>query len=303
MRMIITGGTGFVGRQLCRLLLEQGHGVTSVGTRREFELKHARLEYIQADTTQPGSWQNGIAEADIIFNLTGKTIFHRWTRSYTRDIIDSRILTTRNIVSALPESSSVVLINTSAVGYYGDSQDRRLTESSPNGNDFLARLSRDWESEAVKAADKGARVVLARFGVVLGVGGGALQSMLPAFRAFVGGPVGSGKQWISWIHIDDLIDALVFIALHGGWHGPVNLCAPNPVSNADLARAIGRMLGRPASVPVPSFALKLAFGEMSSILLASQRVLPQKLLDSGFEFRYPELEDALSQILKNFQVV
>lgn len=298
MRMIITGGTGFVGRQLCRLLLELGHGVTSVGTRPEFDLKHARLEYIQADTTQPGVWQKGVAEADIIFNLAGKTIFHRWTKSHTRDIIDSRIITTRNIVSALPESSSARLVSASAVGYYGDSRDRRLTESSPNGNDFLAHLSRDWESEAVKAADKGARVALARFGVVLGAGGGALQSMLPAFRAFIGGPVGSGRQWISWIHRDDLINALVFIAMHANWHGPVNLCAPNPVHNADLARAIGRVLDRPASIPVPSFALKLVFGKMSSVLLASQRVLPQKLLDSGFEFQYPELEDALSQILK-----
>lgn len=298
MQVLITGGTGFVGRQLCRRLLDQGYGVTCIGTRSDVDADPTGSAYIQADTTQPGSWQHAVAGADIIFNLAGRTIFHRWTRHYTRKIIDSRILTTRNIIAALPEPCPSVLVSTSAVGYYGgDGRDRQLTETSPNGNDFLARLSRDWEAEAVKAADKGTRVALARFGVVLGVGGGALHSMLPAFRSFMGGPMGSGRQWVSWIHMDDLINALMMMGTQPHWHGPVNLCAPHPVRNVDLAKSLGRALGRPACVPMPAVALKLILGEMASVLLGGQRVSPQKLLDAGFEFQYPELDDALADIL------
>lgn len=297
MKTIVTGGTGFVGRQLCKRLIDQGHTVTALGTRAHADISHPHFHFIQADTSQAGTWQEAVAQSDCIFNLAGKTIAHRWTKTYKRKMTDSRILTTLHIVDAMAESSSQVLVNASAVGYYGNGQDELLTETAANGDDFLASLSRDWEAEALKASDKGVRVVLARFGIVLGKGGGALNSMLPSFRVFIGGPMGSGRQWFSWIHMEDLVNALLFVAFQSGLQGPVNLCAPHPVRNAELAHTIGELLGRPSGVAMPATVLKLALGEMASAALASQRVAPQKLLESGFDFQYPELEGALTQIL------
>ena len=210
----------------------------------------------------------------------------------------SRIETTRNLVAALPASSCAVLVSTSAVGYYGNRRDELLTEDAAPGDDFLARLSREWEEQALPAADKGARVVTARFGIVLGTTGGALGAMLPAFRAFVGGPLGDGTQWFPWIHVDDLIGALDFLARGTDLQGPFNLCAPNPVRNADLARILGRVLGRPAKLAMPAMALKILMGELASVLLAGQRVVPQKLLGCGYKFQYPQLEAALRNLLE-----
>lgn len=297
MNIVITGGTGFVGRHLCHHLLDAGHRVVALGTRPEFDLQHSLLDYVRADTTQTGEWQQRIADADLIFNLAGKSIFHRWSKRYKDAMLASRIETTRNLVEALPASSSAVLVSTSAVGYYGNCRDEILTEATPSGGDFLARLSQEWEEQALRAADKGARVVTARFGIVLGTTGGALGAMLPAFRSFVGGPLGNGSQWFPWIHVDDLIGALDFLARRSDLQGPFNLCAPNPVRNAELARILGRVLGRPAKISMPAMALKILMGELASVLLASQRVVPQKLLDCGYQFHYPELEDALRHLL------
>jgi uncharacterized protein len=297
MNVVITGGTGFVGRQLCRHMLDRGHSVVALGTRPDFDLQHSRLTYVRADTSATGPWQRRLTDADLIVNLAGRTIFHRWSHRYKNAMTASRVQTTRNLVDALPASSRAVLVSTSAVGYYGNCGDARLTETSPPGEDFLARLSRDWEAAALKAADKGVRVVTARFGIVLGAGGGALAAMLPAFRRFAGGPLGTGRQWFPWIHQDDLIAALDFLASEGDLHGPVNVCAPNPVRNADLARTLGRVLGRPAKLAVPEVALRLVAGELTTALLASQRAVPQRLLAGGFEFQYPELEGALRHLL------
>jgi len=298
MKTLITGGTGFVGRYLTSHFLEQGHQVTVIGTRERLcSFDSTRCTYLQADTAQTGDWQRAVAQSDLIVNLTGRTIFKRWTRRYRRQIYDSRILTTRHIVSALPEQSDTILINTSAVGYYGDGGEQTLTEASANGNDFLAGLAKDWEVEALKAVAKGVRVVLPRFGIVLGADGGALANMLPAFRRFAGGPLGSGKQWFPWIHIDDLVGALQFLVDHDDLKGPFNLCSPEPIRNGEFAKKLGKTLGRPAAVAVPRLALKLALGEVAEVLLAGQRALPAALLAAGFEFRYVDAAQALEELL------
>jgi uncharacterized protein len=298
MKVFITGGTGFVGSHARAHYLDQGHEVAYVGSRSAPDrIDHERSRYIRADTTEPGDWQKAAGEADLILNLAGRTIFRRWSERYKARIRDSRILTTRNLVAALPAGSRAVLVSTSAVGYYGDGGEAVLTETSAVGNDFLGRLARDWEAEAMQAAGKGARVVIARFGIVLGRGGGALASMLPAFRFFVGGPMGSGRQWFPWIHIDDLIGAMDFLHRRADLHGPFNLCGPNPVRNKEMARLLGKALGRPAIIPVPAMALKLMMGEMAGALLASQRAIPAKLLAAGYHFNYPDMEGALTDLL------
>ncbi|WP_054029910.1 TIGR01777 family oxidoreductase [Desulfatitalea tepidiphila] len=300
MQTLITGGTGFVGRSLCAHLMNQGHRVTVIGTRRrsDAEIGSDPYTYIAADTTQPGDWQQAVAQSDLIVNLTGRTIFKRWTRRYKEQIYDSRILTTRHLVSALPEKSRAILLSTSAVGYYGDGEERILTEQSPNGEGFLASLARDWEAEARKAADRGVRVALMRLGIVLGTDGGALANMLPAFRKFAGGPLGSGRQWFPWIHIGDLIAAMQFLIERSDLSGAFNLCGPEPVRNRDFAKALGKAIGRPAAVPVPLLALKLALGEAAGALLAGQRAVPAALQAAGFEFRYGRLDAALEDLLK-----
>ncbi len=298
MKTLITGGTGFVGRYLSAHFLNQGHRVTVIGTRATpHGIDAPGYTYIQADTTQTGGWQQTVAQFDLIVNLTGQTIFKRWTRRYRQQIYDSRILTTRHLVSALPDQNQVTLINTSAVGYYGDGGDRIFTEATPNGNDFLAGLARDWEAEALQAATKGTRVVLPRFGIVLGADGGALANMLPAFRRFAGGPLGSGRQWFPWIHIDDLVGAIQFLAGREDLSGPFNFCSPEPVRNGDFAKILGKTIGRPAAVSVPGFALKMALGQMAEVLLAGQRALPAALQAAGFEFRYPLADRALGSLL------
>jgi len=298
MKFFITGATGFVGTYLCRNLLEAGHEVTGVGTRPEHRLiSHDQFHYISADTTQPGSWQDALTDVDAVVNLAGKTIFNRWTTRYKIAMYDSRILTTRNLVDALPDGRDVVLCSTSAVGYYGDQGDAVLSEDAPAGDDFLARLGEHWEKEALAAEAKGARVVLARFGIVLGRGGGALGKMVPAFRMMVGGPLGDGMQWFPWIHMDDIIAAVKFLVTTDATRGPFNFCAPNPVRNLELAKALGDVLQRPAVMPAPAFMIRLVMGEFGNTLLASQRAVPAKLLDSGFEFAFPELHDALVDLV------
>jgi uncharacterized protein (TIGR01777 family) len=299
MQVVITGGSGFVGTQLGRFLLQAGHGVTALGTRPAFnDIAHPNFRYVRADTTRSGSWQEVLKGADLVVNLAGATIFSRWSQRYKRQIYDSRILTTRLLAEGLAAGGPTILISASAVGYYGSCGEGELGEDSPKGNDFLAKVAADWEAAALAAAGKGVRVVLARFGIVLGQGGGALASMLPAFRAYVGGPLGSGRQWFPWIHMADLLQAIDFLAARADLSGPFNLCAPNPVRNADLARTLGQVLGRAAVLSVPAFAIKMALGELGTVLLGSQRVLPLRLLQSGFTFRFPNLTEALKDLLR-----
>lgn len=298
MKIFVTGGSGFVGTYLCKHLLDAGHAVTAVGTRAVHgRIRHDHFRYISADTTEPGDWQEALADTDAAVNLAGKSIFHLWTDRYKQEIYDSRILTTRNLVEALPRERPVTVVSASAVGYYGSRGDQALTEEGPAGDDFLARVGRDWEAEALRAADRGARVATPRFGIVLGRGGGAMEKMVPAFKMMLGGPLGDGNQWFPWIHIEDLIEAVVFVLQTESLSGPVNFTAPEPVRNRDMARALAGAVNRPAIMPAPAFLIRTVLGEFGATLLASTRAVPQKLLDAGFTFRYPDIRTAMDDLV------
>jgi uncharacterized protein (TIGR01777 family) len=298
MKVLITGGLGFVGQNLSDYLLGKGHDVIAVGrAATQNRISADRYQYISADTTQPGDWQKALGDVDAVVNLVGKSIFKRWSKNYKKQIYDSRILSTRNVVDALPAGHSVVLCSASGAGYYGNRGDDLLNEDERPGNDFLASVSLDWEAEALKGAAKGIRVALMRFGVVLGKGGGALAKMIPAFRFFVGGPFGSGKQWFSWIHLTDLMTAILFVCEHPQVSGPLNFCAPHPVRNRKLAGTLGEVLGRPAIMPAPALMVRAVLGEFSNVLLDSQRTIPAKLLSHGFEFQYPDIKSAIKEVV------
>jgi uncharacterized protein (TIGR01777 family) len=300
MKILITGGTGFVGRQLTSRLVKDGHEVTIL-TR---SLKGAKgslpgISYLEGDPTKKGSWQEAIKNHDAVINLAGASIFSKWTDEHKKAIRESRVNTTQNIVEGIPTHPErpFTLFSTSAVGYYGFCGDEELTENSPPGNDFLARIAVEWEGEALKAKEKGARVVITRFGIVMGEKGGALSQMIPLFKKYVGGRIGSGKQWFSWVHIKDLAEAFTFLLKHPEISGPVNVCSPNPVRNKDLAKALGKALHRPSFMPAPGFMIKLVLGEFGSVILEGQRVIPRRLLDSDFIFQYPDIEKALQGIV------
>jgi len=300
MKILITGGTGFVGTQLTSRLIQDRHEVTIL-TR---SLKGAKspspgISYLEGDPTRKGPWQEAIKNHDAVINLAGASIFAKWTDEHKKAIRQSRVNTTRNIVEGIPSRSErpFTLFSTSAVGYYGFCGDEELTEESPQGDDFLARIAVEWEGEALKAEDKGARVVITRFGIVMGEKGGALSQMIPLFKKYIGGPIGSGKQWFSWVHIKDLTEAFAFLLKHPEISGPFNLCSPNPVRNKDLARALGKALHKPSFMPAPGFMIKLVLGEFGSVILEGQRVIPRRLLDSGFIFQYPDIHNALQGIV------
>jgi uncharacterized protein (TIGR01777 family) len=298
MNIFITGGLGFIGRNLSKFLLQKGYRVTAVGLSKNPALiDHPDFRYISADTTQTGAWQQELGDQQVIVNLAGKSIFKRWTDKYKKQIIDSRILTTRNLVSALPTGSQMVFCSTSAVGYYGSRGDELLTEESTAGNDFLAEVGKSWEQEALQAQARGIRVVLTRFGIVLDRDGGALAKMIPAFRFFLGGPLGHGEQWFPWIHMHDLLSAYQFVIENSEVGGPVNFCAPQPVRNKELAAKLGTALNRPAFMPAPAFMIKMLLGEFGESLLNSQRAVPDKLEKFGFQFTYADMDSALDEII------
>ncbi len=298
MKITITGASGFVGTHLTDTLLALGHRITGIGTSRtHHRITTDTFNWISADTTRPGPWQDAVPHADVIINLTGKNIFGYWTKRYKSQIYDSRILTTRHIVEALPKNNHTLLLNTSAIGYYGDGGETLLTEDRGPGHDFLASVCVDWEKEAVKAELKGCRVILMRFGVVLGKNGGALDKMLPAFKCFAGGPLGRGLHWFPWIHTDDLVAAILFLMDTPDLSGPFNFCAPEAVRQKQLAKTLGRLLNRPSIMPAPKFMMKLLLGEMSHAILSSQRGVPQALIQKGFQFKFPYLNPALKDIL------
>jgi hypothetical protein len=300
MKILITGGTGFVGTQLTSRLTQDGHELTilSRSAKRSGEVPRG-ISYLQGDPTQKGPWQEAIKNHDAVINLAGASIFAKWTEEHKKAIRDSRVSTTQNIVEGVPlhPQKQFTLFSTSAVGYYGFCGDEELTEASPHGEDFLARIALEWEGEALKARDKGAKVVITRFGIVMGEKGGALSQMIPLFKKYIGGPIGSGKQWFSWVHIKDLSEAFAFLMKHPEISGPVNICAPNPVRNKDLAKALGKVLHRPSFMPAPGFMVKLVLGEFGSVILEGQRVIPKRLLDSGFAFQYPYIDKALQGIV------
>jgi uncharacterized protein (TIGR01777 family) len=299
MRILITGGSGFIGSNLSEYLLSGGHKVSAVGrSADQLRIRHENYRYIAADTTRPGKWQNEVKETEAVVNLTGASIFKRWTASYKKMIYNSRILTTRHVVAALPEGGSVTLCSASGAGYYGNRGDDILKEYEGVGHDFLAGVSEDWEKEAQQAAAKGGQIAVMRFGVVLGKNGGALAKMISAFKMFVGGSIGSGNQWFPWIHLEDLMAAILFIIEHQDVSGPLNFCAPNPVRYRELAKTLGEVLGRPSFMPAPAFMIRLAMGEFGDVLLASQRTIPDRLLQHGFSFRYPDIKSAIQDVVR-----
>ncbi len=296
-KIFITGGTGFVGVNLSRYLLEKNQQVIVTGMSKGHPLSgQPNFQYVSADTSQKGKWQDLIPEADVIINLAGRNIFHFWTQAYKNQIYESRIHTTRNLVDALPNETDILFLSASAAGYYGSQADQLLTEEREPGKDFLAKVCVDWEKEAFEAQQKGARVVSMRFGVVMGKDGGALKKMIPAYKLFAGGPLGNGRQWFPWIHIQDLMAAVSFIIEKSEINGPVNFTAPGTIQNHTFSKALGRALKKPSFFKTPGFMIRLLMGELGEAFLASQRVIPRKLEKHGFSFIYPDIDAALSTL-------
>ncbi|MCW7753338.1 TIGR01777 family oxidoreductase [Desulfobotulus sp. H1] len=299
MQCFVTGGAGFVGTRILSSLLDKDHNVTAVDLAPAHPgLFHEKLSYIQADTTRPGTWQEAAGDADLIINLAGRSIFHYWTKSSMETMYNSRILTTGNLVNALSGKEGQTLVSTSAIGYYGSCGDDILREDHGPGSDFLARLCVDWEDAAMKAETKGVRVICMRLGIVMGDKGGALSKMIPAYRMGLGGPLGSGTQWMPWIHTDDIVRAVSFFADQSETQGVYNLSAPESVTNGIFSATLAEKLHRPNFMRVPAFALRLFLGHFGEVLLASQRGVPDKLLKEGFSFVYPTLDEALTAAME-----
>ena len=302
-RIVVTGATGTIGRAVCEGLGARGDQVVALSRdpERARSALGAQVEiHSWSDPLEQPPPLEALRGADAIIHLLGEPVAQRWTSEAKARIRESRIDATRMVAAAikdLPQSDRpATIISQSATGFYGPSDDRELDERAPAGSDFLAGVVREWEAEAA-AADGLARVVMTRTGVVLSSSGGALQKMLPFFRLGVGGPVAGGHQYVPWVHLDDVVAGLLFCVDRPELSGPVNLTAPAPVTNAELSHALGRILHRPAILPVPALALRLLYGEMAEIVTTGQRVIPSRLSAAGFEFRYPELEPALREVL------
>jgi uncharacterized protein (TIGR01777 family) len=306
MRLFVAGATGLVGSRLLTRLLERGHSATVLTRRPEV----ARQKWgdacaiVAGDPMQPGPWMASLDDCDAAVNLVGEGIFnHRWSASFKELLRNSRVQSTQNIVDALKRKPATasgqarVLVNASAIGYYGPTGDEELSEDSPPGNDFLAGACVDWENAARSASPAGIRVVIIRVGVVLDREGGALKNMLLPFKMFMGGPTGSGKQWLSWIHHEDLVGIILLAVDDARASGPMNGTAPNPVTNKEFARALGRALHRPSFMPTPAFALRVMLGQVAGIITTGQRVLPRNALELGYVFKFPDIDGALRDVL------
>ncbi len=299
--VLVSGGTGFIGSRVCTVLHEQGdtvHVLSRNPTHAQTKLKSARAVYGWNPETEKLP-SEATSDVKAVVHLAGETIAGRWNAEKKRRIRDSRILSTRNLVESLAEVSIKpdVLVCASAIGYYGDSGDDHFTEVSPVGTDFLAKVCQEWETEAQKADAFGIRVVMVRIGLVLGLGGGLLTQVLPPFKMGVGGVLGSGRQWMSWIHVDDVVGIVIHALENEEIRGPLNATAPVPVRNMEFTKTLGTVLRRPTLLPVPTFGLRLMMGEFADFVVLSQNVLPEKTEVSGYEFRYRTLEPALRDLL------
>jgi uncharacterized protein len=298
MRVFLTGATGLIGKALARSLLGDGHEVVALSRRADPAALPPGTRLVTGDPAEPGPWQEELARCDACVNLAGEPVAAgRWTDDRRRRIRDSRVRATRNVAEVVARGGPAVLVNGSAIGYYGPRGDDVIDESSPPGNDFLAHVAVEWE-EAVRPAGRRARATLVRTGIVLAREGGALPRLVLPFKLLAGGPLGDGNAWQSWIHLDDQVGILRLALEDPRATGPMNATAPDPVRNRDLARAIGRVLRRPSLVSTPAFALRAALGEMADVVLASQRVIPARALALGYRFRFPALEPALRDLLR-----
>jgi|SRR5579884_49495 len=308
MKVVVTGATGFIGRPVCKTLMQAGHTVTALT--RDPERARTTLGP-QASCLAWGEnaapeWKQAVAEADAVVHLAGEPIgAQKWTPAFKQKILDSRVETTRVLVAAIcaGQSKPDALISASGINVYGDRKDETVTEETGPGDDFLAQVCRQWEAEAQKAAACGVRVARLRTSVVLGQGG-ALERMLyplplpvSLWKLGLAGKLGSGRQWLPWIHIDDAVGLYVWAATHAEVSGPVNVTAPNPVTNAQFTAALARALHRPAFLPVPAVALRALVGEFAETLLIGQKALPTVALRLGYAFRYPDLDAALHALL------
>lgn len=300
MRVLISGVTGFIGSRLAADLSQTGHQIWGLSrdpdaARKKVPVLSDAFAWNPVAQQPPG---NALADVDAVVHLAGEPVNGRWTAKKKQRIRDSRVLGTRNLVKAMEASGPPpVLVSGSAIGYYGDRGDAELTDDAGPGDDFLAETCQQWEAEARKAEELGVRVVIVRTGIVLGDDGGALEAMLPPFKMGVGGPLGSGKQWWSWIHRDDLVGIMQSAVEDDSMRGVYNGTAPNPMQQKEFGKVLGKVLRRPAFMPAPAFALKLVLGGFSTELLSSKRVLPRRLEEGGFAFRHPQLETALRAAL------
>lgn len=305
-RIFLTGGTGLVGSRLVPLLVARGDQPV-VLTRRYDHARQAlgvKVDLVEGDPMKPGDWMEKVAGCDAVIHLAGENVFaKRWSAEFKKLLVDSRALSTRHIAQALARNPKTaagepkVLVNASAIGIYGPRGDEEIDEDTPPADDFLSRLCVEWEKEAREAEKAGVRVAMVRVGVVLDKNGGALAKLLTPFKLFAGGPVGSGRQYMAWIHHADLCGLFLFALDNASARGPLNGTAPTPVTNKEFGRALGKALGRPSLVWTPGFALRLMLGEAADIITAGQRVVPKKPMRLGYQFKFPTIDAALAEIL------
>ena len=308
MKLVIAGGTGLIGNELAKELEQEGHRAVVLSRSPErYENEFGDNVTLAAwDGRNPGGWVAHIEDADAVVNLAGESISgagflpDRWDADKKKRILESRIAAGEVLVRAIEsvDKKPQVLVQASAVGYYGSTGDALITESSPSGDDFLASVTRDWEASTEAVEALGLRRTIARIGLVLSTEDGALPRLLLPSRLFAGGWFGGGDQWWPWIHVADVAGALRFLIEEEAAQGPVNVTAPNPVTNKEFGKALGRALNRPSLLPVPAFALRLALGEVSTTVLEGQRAVPERLLEMGYTFRYPQINEALDNLLQ-----
>ena len=308
MKIVIAGGTGFIGRQISNLSIHQGHCVILLSrhTRDSNHTDNIHARHIQWDGCTQGAWAQECEGADVVMNLSGAPIADsRWTEKRKQELINSRVESNRILLKAIAswKNKPHTFITASGIGFYGDRREKVVNESSTPGEGFPPQLCQMWENSAMEGEALGVRIIPVRIGMVLGKDGGALSKMIFPFRLFLGGPILPGTQFVSWIHQQDLAKLMLYIITHPSIQGPVNAVAPNPTTMKDFCQALGNAMKRPSWFPVPEFILKTALGELASILITGQRVEPQKALQQGFSFTYPTLPTALTEIFSNPSII